>query len=486
MNSLRRQLFTRLLISLLLVLAGAAAFFYWYLHHVLVSSFDVDLLDKAQIFAHSTEINFDRSYELEFLESNLPEFTLKHGTAYFQVWKLNGATEIRSPSLGNQDLPAPSATDKTTWIRSIDLPNNEPGRIAYVRFVPRPGEEGTPIPPEERPILVVGLAASSARLEESLEGVWTGLLLNAFALVLMVTPVVWWSLRRGLRSLDLIGEQAGAIDTNTLPQGFTSQGLPQELLPIAERLNDLLRRLHVSFTRERRFTSDAAHELRTPIAELRTLAEVGIAESATTNPALDGYFQDILAIAQHLERLVTTLLALARCESGLQGVHIQSFDASHLIDTTLRFFSQRRRDDIRISVNLPEQAQIQSDPDLIKMMFINIYSNAVTYASAGGHVDVTIARRGDSWVIRVSNTTSGLNADDLADIFKPFWRKKQNQDSESHYGLGLSLVAAYSSLLGLTVHAEIPEPNLFRIEIACPDSPQLASANAPDHFAEVP
>ncbi len=486
MKSLRQQLLTHLAIGLIIVLSGTMGFLYWHLRGILVSTFDAELLDKVRVFVKTTEIHSEGDLEFEFIESGIPEFERLKGTQYFQVWDMAEATIVRSPSLDERNLPLFKVFDEQPHIRDIALPNGHPGRAIYLKFSPRPAEEGEPVPVEKRPVLIAALAVPTASLLVALGKVFNGLFATALALILVITPTVRWSVRRGLRSLDLIGEQVAAIDTATLPHGFSSQGLPRELVPIAERLNDLLHRLHASFTRERRFTADAAHELRTPITELRTLAEVGIAEATITDTGFDGYFQDILAIAQHLERLVTTLLALARCESGLQGVHVQPFSVSNVINNAMSS-SGRPRNDIRVTIRVPEHAEIQADPDLFKMMLINILSNAMTYASKGGRVDVTTERRERAWIISVTNTTSELSADDLRDFFTPFWRKRQNEHNESHYGLGLSLVSAYSSLLGLTVRADMPEPNLFRIEIVCPDSPQPASpASTQDHFASVP
>src|SRR6185295_7509621 len=100
MNSLRRQLLWRVSAGLCLVLGVSGALLYFYLQHVLVSAFDAGLRDKAQVFARTTEMHGNGSLDLEFTESELPEFSGEKNTGYFEVWDLGGAVAARSPSLG--------------------------------------------------------------------------------------------------------------------------------------------------------------------------------------------------------------------------------------------------------------------------------------------------------------------------------------------------------------------------------------------------
>ena len=335
-------------------------------------------------------------------------------------------------------------------------------------------------PGHEGQCLVLALASSTSGLERTLRRVAEGLAAAGLALVVGMISAAWWAVRRGLRLLDVIAHQASAIQADNLSFRFTTEGMPRELFPISQRLNNLLERLETAFARERRFTADAAHELRTPIAELRTLAEVGLAEArsvhsrpeaASYRPAADmeEYFEDALGIARHLESLVTTLLALARCEAGLQQVNLQDVDVADLARSVWDSLSrQTSRGAFLANLDIPTQACIESDADLLTNILTNLLSNAISYTPDGGRIDVSVAPRADAWAVSISNTTHGLHPDDLARLFEPFWRKHRERCGEVHCGVGLSLVAAYAKLLGIAVRVEMPASHVFRIELTCP------------------
>jgi two-component system sensor histidine kinase QseC len=114
-----------------------------------------------------------------------------------------------------------------------------------------------------------------------------------------------------LRPLSSLAKRAETIHASSLQLRFPTDNIPVELLPIAQRLNDLLARLEASFAREQRFSADVAHELRTPIAELRTLAEVALKWPDDVNQAA---LKEALNIALQMESVATGLMALARCD----------------------------------------------------------------------------------------------------------------------------------------------------------------------------
>ena len=486
MNSLRMRLLCGLFAGLLVVFGGSGLLLHVYLRHVLLSSFDANLLGKAQLFARTAEHEDSGGLEFGFVESGLPEYRQRGKPEYFQVWTEDGRTIARSPSLGSRDLPIAPVNTKTPVFQDITLPDGRSGRVVLLEFVPQEGheeQEGDDALVElrqERGRFVLALASSTSGLKMTLRRVAEGLAATGLALVVGMISAAWWAVRRGLRLLDVIAHQASAIQADDLSFRFTTEGMPRELFPISQRLNNLLERLETAFARERRFTADAAHELRTPIAELRTLAEVGLAEArsvhsrpeaASYRPAADmeEYFEDALGIARHLEGLVTTLLALARCEAGLQQVNLQDVDVADLARSVWDSLSRETsRGAFLTNLDIPTQARIESDADLLTNILTNLLSNAISYTPDGGRIDVSVAPRADAWAVSISNTTHGLHPDDLDRLFEPFWRKHRERCGEVHCGVGLSLVAAYAKLLGIAVRVEMPASHVFRIELICP------------------
>ena len=469
MKSLRMRLLFTLSGVLLIVLGTSGLLLYFHLRHVLLSSFDANLLGKAQLFARTTEYGDGGGLEFQFAESGLPEYKPQGKNEYYQVWSKDGRTIERSPSLGSQELHVAEATATFPEFENIILPDGRPGRAVMLEFSAQESDDAPAEPGHEGQRLVLALASSTPGLEMTLRRVAEGLAAAGLALVVGMISAAWWAVRRGLRLLDVIAHQASAIQADNLSFRFTTEGMPRELFPISQRLNNLLERLETAFARERRFTADAAHELRTPIAELRTLAEVGLAEAKSVHSRMEEYFEDALGIARHLESLVTTLLALARCEAGLQQVNLQAVDVADLARSVWDSLSrQTTRGAFLANLDIPTQACIESDADLLTNILTNLLSNAISYTPVGGRIDVSVAPRADAWAVSISNTTHGLHPDDLDRLFEPFWRKHRERSGEVHCGVGLSLVAAYAKLLGIAVRVEMPASHVFRIELICP------------------
>jgi len=139
--------------------------------------------------------------------------------------------------------------------------------------------------------------------------------------------VVPWVVRSGLKSLGRLANQAGQITASSLDTRFDLAHVPDELQPIYEKLNDLLGRLDDAFGRERRFTANVAHELRTPVAELRALSEVALRWPGDEKSAAQS-FREVSTITRRMESVVTTLLALARSEAGASQATTASVDLS--------------------------------------------------------------------------------------------------------------------------------------------------------------
>jgi two-component system sensor histidine kinase QseC len=236
--------------------------------------------------------------------------------------------------------------------------------------------------------------------------------------------------------------------------------MPMELLPICERLNDLLARLENSFTRERQFTADAAHELRTPIAELRSLSEVSL-KWPDDAEATDLAFQDALQIACKMETIILRLLALARSESGRQLIVLTDVSVAEMVEESWRSFSDRATENRLIVVReISSDLHLRTDHTLFEAIIANLFSNAVEYTPEGGTVRIWAGLQ-DSWVrLAVSNTVDHLAADDLPNLFERFWRKDAVRTPSEHTGLGLALSKAFAELLGYRLTAELTDGTL--------------------------
>ncbi len=449
MTSLRRQL-TRWLTGTLAVLAGAAlAAIYFLVDDQLVDDFDAALQTRALSVSALVEQTNSR-VEFDFSEDFLRGYRAERPRNYFEVWDAAGNVVRRSPSLGAVDLPRRGGdTPGTPQVWNLTLPSGRAGRAIGFWFVPKPivNPGGEPL----RVLLVV--AADRKELNETLDGVIVAVAGSGIALLAAVWLVVPWVLRRGLRPLDRLGEQVTRIDADSLNASLAVDSLPAELRPIGDRLNDLLARLAASFERERRFSADLAHELRTPLAELRSLAECALKWPETRDPATD---RDVLAVATQMEALVTRMLALARAERASLASELVPVEIAPLVDAAWRPFAERAQArGLRVSLALAPGAA-RADPVLLRSIVTNLFDNAVAYAPAGGEVRVLGQARADGYALRCANPAGELGADDVGKLFERFWRKEAARSGGGeHVGLGLSLARTLAAAMGWRLSAAL-------------------------------
>jgi two-component system sensor histidine kinase QseC len=455
-NSIRRHLTVGLLLGFCLLWAAGGAVLYLAIRAGLTAEFDDALRAAAEALAAVTTQE-KGLVELDFTGESMPGFARRQLPDYFQIWRPDGTTAQRSPSLGNGELPSRAVSSvKGFQCWSLRLPDGRAGRAIGIRFVPPMEEDARDQPPAPgltEPITLV-VARHRAALDHRLRLVATTLLLVGGALAAMTGVIVPVMVGWGLKPLDELEKQVAVIDARTLQLRFPTTGLPSELQPVCQRLNELLARLEASFERERRFSADVAHELRTPIAELRTLAEVALKwpdDSGSARSAL----QDALAVALQMESIATKLLALARCESGLLPVHLEALSLSPLVREICQSLSdQARSNRITLSLDVPDDACWLADPALLRAILTNLLSNAVQYCSVGGSIQLSV----EHGRLLISNTTDGLGPDDLPHLFTRFWRKDPARSSNVHGGLGLALAKAYAGALGMELRAELTAP----------------------------
>jgi two-component system sensor histidine kinase QseC len=459
-NSIRRRLTIGLLIGFCSLWAAGGTMLYLTIRAGLKAEFDGALKATAEGLAALTTQE-KGLVEVDFTGEFMPGFERKRLPDYFQIWRPDGTTVKRSPSLTQRELPnraVSSVKGPRCW--NLNLPDGRPGRAIGIRFVPQMEEDArdqsSPQKLNEAVTLVV--ARHRAALDHRLRLVATALLLVGGALATMTGFAVPLIVGRGLKPLKRLEEHVASIDAHSLQLRFPTGSLPTELRPICQRLNELLARLQASFERERRFSADVAHELRTPIAELRALTEVTLKwpeDSNTTRNAL----QDALAVALQMESIATGLLALARCEGGLLPVHLEPVFLQPLIKELFQSISdQTRAKQIALSVVVPDDACWLADPTLLRAIFINLFSNAAQYCPDGGSVQLIVDGSGERGQLLVSNTTDDLGADDLSHLFERFWRKDPSRSSPEHCGLGLALTKAYAEALALGLRAELTNP----------------------------
>jgi len=435
----------------------------------LQSDLDAELITKATALSTLTEQE-DGAVWLELTEGGMPEFNApaggkagKAGAApeYFQIWRTDGSVVARSLSLAGRDLPLRPQPASRPLFLDLKLPDGRPGRLVEFSFQPR-HEEDEPYAQTRRdtgPLEVtsVTLALASGRQEldaflASLRGV-----LIAFVLALLagIFVLVRLSMKVSLAPLEDLGARLTVWQVESLGEELDLAGAPAELAPVIFRLNDLLKRLQESFGRERMFSANLAHELRTPLAELRSMVEVAL-KWPPGQAATASVLAEVRTIGLQMERIVTNLLVLARCDGGLQKVLPSEVPVADLIERCWgNVAAEAERRGVVLRSTVPEDLRIHTDEDKLALILSNLLSNAVSYGEPSEPVTCSAAVVSGEIALRVSNRTAALHPDDLPRMFDRFWRKDSARSDGEHAGLGLSLVRALSTLLGFTVTAEL-------------------------------
>jgi signal transduction histidine kinase len=288
-----------------------------------------------------------------------------------------------------------------------------------------------------------------------------------------VPLVVAGVVRRGLRPLDGLADRMRAIDAPRLELGLSPDAMPSELRPIVGRLTDLLGRLRASFERERRFSADVAHELRTPLAEMRTIAEVSLGEVEPGSEA-GAALRDLRAAALQMERIVVTLLALARCEQGRQLVELEVVDLRQALSQAWAPLEESARGRaLQVEIDPGSPPHVRTDPALLASILGNLLSNAVAYTPEAGSIAVSSSRVPEGVELRIVNSQRDLGPGDLEHLFEPFWRKEQARSGGSHAGLGLALVVALCRLLRIELRATLPAPDRLCTALTFPEEATL-------------
>lgn len=495
MRSIRARLTVPLLggMGLLILLAGLLLEID--LSRSLEREFDRALEAKARALVTLTKQHHGE-VELDFADELMPEFESPADPHYFELW-LDGTTLLeRSHSFAagaersRAALPRQPGLSAAPRFADLRLPDGRRGRLVRIDFVPQvespddpasaaAGEESPEHEPARDPAAIrpgsgfhaatLLVAGERETLDARIGRLRWSFALGAALLLAAVAALVALALEVGLRPLDRLALQVRQLGADSLDRRVDLGTPPRELAPVVEQLNELLARLETAFRRERRLTSDIAHELKTPIAELRALAEVG-GRWPDDREATHEFFADAAAIGVAMERIVVNLLALARYDEGAERVSRERVALAELIGEAWRPLApQAEGRELVLCNRVAADASLETDADKLRLILTNLLANAVAYGRAETAITCTFERADGSSSLGVANYVVDLAAEDLGPMFDRFWRKDAARSGGRNAGLGLALVRAFSDLLGLELATDLDAAGLFRITLSQPE-----------------
>lgn len=474
---------------------------YFSVRKALVAQFDAGLLYTATSLAALAEqyprgVKFENDYEQQV------EFSRAREPDYFEAVLADGTRIAASPSLGDRRLPvpgdaiAPSAgiparsADPAGATRSapgsanfdarpatylkMQLPDGRAGRAIRLVFSPgfEPSDEGRqPAPARPQTVVILTLARSTGPMSALLGQLRWLLILLCAAAIVSCGVVLLYLVSRALRP---VLHSAAAIENlreTDLSARLDPAEAPAELRVVVDRVNSLLERLEGAFAREKAFTADVAHELRTPLAALQ--ATLQVTRSRVREPlAYQAAIDSCQRILQGMRSLIETLLMLARADAGQLRPCLRDVDvmatatecwATHASAAAGRNITLRR--------DVPGPIRAKADPGQLAMVLHNLLENAVNYADADSAIDLQVRAAPPGVMIRLSNAASLGPAIDAARLFDRFYRGDVSRNGTGlHSGLGLSLCRKLMHLMGGEISAQV-ERSTFTVELQLPSGP---------------
>jgi two-component system heavy metal sensor histidine kinase CusS len=280
--------------------------------------------------------------------------------------------------------------------------------------------------------------------------------------------------RRGLRPLRVMSAAITNVTATRLDAQIADQAWPSDLQQLARSFDDMLQRLHAAFEQLSRFSSDLAHEFRSPITNLVSAASVMLTRARSVSE-----YQETLAVVvengERLSRLVSSMLFLARADNARQSLHLQPVSiAEQLKQVAEAYACVAEERGIRVAAN--GQGEAQADIVLLRSALSNLVANALRHTPAGGEVILSAEPLGTGVEIAVTDTGCGIAADHLPHLFERFYRVDAARSDGDRTGLGLALVRSIAELHGGRADAQSKPGHGSRFSIWIPaQSPSLAS-----------
>lgn len=409
--------------------------------HRLQQRFDAGLHARARAVAAYLGA---RVRDAEPLETWMPEFREAGHTDFYQAWDARDRTLARSASSHHADLPLPTAQDAEAHWFDLELPDGHHGRAVALAFDLPDGDS--------RNSLRVVVAEEREQLDALMVQLHGLLVAGALTTLVMVLMLSHWLLRRGLAPLDDFATTLAATRPEQAAKPLFSEDLPIELMPVARKFDHLVTRVFKLLDRERRFARDLAHELRTPVAETRALAETSAYVEGEDE--LRRRLRAIADTSAEMERTMDTLLALARIEAGLDRSATEPLDLTQQLAEVLTRNRQRQVDDaLQVRSALPAEHWIIGDAGMLERLFDILIGNAFEHSPrSASDRQIELALQGDDSVI-LRNAAPHLDEAMAAQLGRRFLRIESNPGSASrHSGLGLSLAVALAEAQGLHLH----------------------------------
>ncbi len=469
--------------AILILLFGTV--FYVNLHMSLVSSFDDALrLRTQQIAAGIAEEN--GKITISDVTGGLPGIvdgdevkgaaTAGHITparhrethpdvvfgALVRIIGATGQTVYVSPAFLNLNVPLVSIIQPlhgTSWKGTITARNGQSVRLYSAALIDNGKVFG-----------VAQVGESLASLDTTLHSVLVEFLLIVPFVLLLSAFGSYWLATNAFAPIKRLTRAARRIKDGDLQQRVPVPLAKDEVQSLALTFNEMIERLNKAFMQQRRFAADASHELRTPVAAIRGMTDVVLAQDASPEEYVT-VLREVNNEAERLGHLITDLMALARADEGLklferEPVRLDLL-AADVAATTEPLAAERG---ITLEVDNHEPALVLGDEARLIQVIMNLLANAITYTNAGGKVKLSVQVKHNGACLTVRDTGIGIAPEHLPHIFERFYRADPAR-STGHSGLGLAIVdwVVHAHGGAISVESQVGQGTAFIVALPLAD-----------------
>jgi len=408
---------------------------------------------------HEDEEGLAFNFSSEFM----PEFDGQLEPEYFQMWTEEGVF-TRSQSLNLfalKNLRFEELKLGETKIMSTQLPDGRDGRVIYTRFQPqldshshRNFYDGVSRP--HHSTLTLAYAASSEEVDFILWLIDVIFIVTTVTVIVFIRLFVRKSVDSSLAPLNKLNRDISRISIADKNAVVTIKKPVEELQPIVDNLNAFIQENRQLYFREKRLTSDIAHELKTPIAELINMAEVAIRFPNEKEFEAD-FKPEVLKISQRLKSIVSNLLLLHKYSDEA----LPKQDACDLNQVILRTLEKCDLERIKFEFQ-DDIPAIVSNLFALESIITNLVNNAKQYSPDKSIVTVcTLLNKEDKLQFTVTNELKvPLTEEDLSQLFDPLWQKDSARTSNDNFGLGLSIAKSLSKAIDAELQVSLSGQNI--------------------------
>lgn len=436
-RSLRSYLMQRLLISLYLLWIASTAVGYFATINYANQPYDLVLLQRANDIA--SQLGLNQVQPRLNVQPELPDGTAP-GIPDRVVYTVTDSEGHKLTGNGNTLRPLSYRRGRTGPLFSNGERAGEKTRMVSLTFH---GSGQT---------LQLHVAETTQQRQALIRGILANIVIPQLLLTLIALAVVWYGLKQGLRPLERLRREVLERKRDDLSQLDGSKA-PAEVRPLIDAVNDLLERLKQVMAAQQRFVADAAHQLRTPFAGLKTQAELALRTDDIEQK--QHALRHILTSTRHGTRLVNQLLALARTEPGaLDTDRFSPIDLRQLAqECTLEWVQMALEKNIDLGFEASKKPlPVLGDAPSLSELLNNLIDNALRYTPHNGHITVSTAYSADYALLCVEDNGPGIAPEHRERVFERFYRILGSSQSGS--GLGLAIVAEVAKRHGAALSLE--------------------------------